>query len=294
MAVDPKEVVTYLGYTEENLKEFADLDAFKEDADKRFISRENAVKDKDFLKQATGKVLGAIQTKFQSTAKGFGIEFKPEEIKDATPEKLFELSLTKLTNASTTAQEELKKQIGAPPDARVKEWEEKYNTLNTKYSDTEKLLSSTNEAFTSFKNQTQSEIKNAKLSFQTEQEYGKIEAMFKPGINEVEKLGFRSAVSTKAKFDFGDDGKLIVTDLEGHLIPSKAKHGEFQKPEEFLKELGLQLGVIPVNPHANKQIPKAYVPQTSPQNTNGNGNGTEQPVRKINPFTPKVNTVRPS
>lgn len=282
MAVELKDLGEYLGFTEDKLKEFDTPDALKAEVDKQFIRRENALKDKEFKKAVTGELLGSIATKTKSIAKTYGIEFQPEEIKDQPVEKIVELSLSKLSIASQTALEEVKKQISKPDEA-LKQWEEKYNKLNTSFADTNKLLEATKTEFTSFKEKTASEIKNAKLTFQEEQEFGKIENLFKPNINEVEKIGFRSAIKSRAKFDFDDAGKMIVTDLEGHLIPNKNKHGEFMKPEEFLKEEGLKLGVIPANPHS-KPTPKPIIPVPA---TNGNGHAeVDKTKRKINSFNP--------
>lgn len=282
MAVELKDLAEYLGFTDEKLKEFENAEALKAEVDKQFIRRENALKDKDFKKAVTGELLGSLTTKAKAIAKQHGIEFQPEEIKDQPVEKIIELGFSKFSAASTSALEEAKKLAGKPDEA-LKELQEKYNKLNSSFGDTNKLLETTKAEFTSYKDRTASEIKNAKLTFQEEQEFGKIENLFKPNINEVEKIGFRSAIKTKAKFDFDEAGKMIVTDLEGHMIPNKNKHGEFMKPEEFLKEEGLKLGVIPANQHS-KEVKK---PVVNVQLPNGNGhNVPDKTLRKINPFNP--------
>lgn len=282
MAVELKDLGEYLGFTEEKLKEFDTPDALKAEVDKQFIRRDNALKDKEFKKALAGEFLGSIATKTKAIAKTFGVEFQPEEIKDQPVEKIIELGFTKFSTASTSALEEAKKLAGKPDEA-LKELQEKYTKLNTSFADTNKLLETTKSEFTSYKEKTASEIKNAKLTFQEEQEFGKIESLFKPNINEVEKIGFRSAVKNKVKFDFDESGKMIVTDLEGHLLPNKNKHGEFMKPDEFLKEEGLKLGVIPANQHS-KEIKKPITP--APVHA---GNHTEDKTkRKINSYNPMV------
>lgn len=283
MAVELKDLAEYLGFTDEKLKEFENPEALKAEVDKQFIRRENALKDKDFKKAVTGELLGSITTKAKAIAKQHGIEFQPEEIKDQPVEKIIELGFTKFASASATALEDVKKQIGKPDEA-LQELQKKYTSLETKYSDTNSLLETTKNEFTSFKQQTANEIKNAKLTFQEEQEFGKIENLFKPNINEVEKIGFRSAIKTKAKFDFDEAGKMIVTDLEGHMIPNKNKHGEFMKPEEFLKEEGLKLGVIPSNQHS-KEVKKPIIP-ASASNGNGHMDSQDKTKRRINTFNP--------
>lgn len=289
MAVKPEEAIAYLGYTTEQLAEFENIDALKEDADKRFINAENALKDNGFFKTPVGKMFagkmfGGLQTKLQSTAKTYGIELTGEDMKDATPEKLFDLSLSKLTTASNSAQEELKKQIGAPPDAQVKEWKEKYDKVILSNQDKDKMIEQLSSDFTAHKEKSASEIRGAKLNFDRNQELKKVEPLYKPNINEVEKMGFQAAINSAAKFDYDEKGELIITDLEGHRIPSKTTHGQFQKPQEFLKELGLKLGVIPVNPHAKEMPRKPFTPPPAKESQT-----EERPIRKINTFTPQVN-----
>ena len=119
-------LTNYLGYTDEQLEAFENVDALKADVDKQFIRRATAAKDKDFVGSIIGNTLGSIQTKLKATAKSYGVEFDADTLKEATPEKLFELSLEKLTNASTTALEEMKKQVGSKPSEREKELTEQY------------------------------------------------------------------------------------------------------------------------------------------------------------------------
>lgn len=285
MAVKKEDAITYIGYTDAELEAFENIDAFKADYDSKMIRRENALKDKEFKTKVTGELLGSLTTKAKSIAKSFGVEYQPDEIKDQPLEKIIELGYSKITTASTKALEEVNAKIGAKPDKLVQEWEEKYNKLNVSFEDTKKLLDGTKNEFNSYKEKTAAEIKNSKLTFQEEQEFSKIESMFKPNINEVEKIGFRSAIKAQAKFDFDESGKMIVTDLEGHLIPNKSKHGEFMKPDEYLKEAGLKLGVIPTNPHS-KPIAKQPIPVTQ----NGDGHQSENKPTRVNSYRPKVGT----
>jgi len=283
MAVELKDLAEYLGYTDEQLKEFADADALKEDLDKQFIRRENATKDKDFMKSVSGKLLNSLETKFVSTAKEYGVEFKPEEVKGAALEKVFTLGFEKLSNASTTALKAMEDKVGKP-DEIVKEWEGKYNTVIKENGDLKKLLDTTKTDFTTFKEQKDAEIKGAKLNFQKEQLLSNVP--WKAGIKDIEKQGFLSIVDKSAKFDFDADGKFVVTDLEGHLIPSRAKHGEFVKPDEYIKELGLKSEVIAINPHSTaKTTTKQYIPPVTKTEQQ-----TEPQGRQINKFRPAVSS----
>lgn len=284
MPVELKDAISYIGYTPEELEAFESIDDFKTDYDAKNIKRDQALKDKDFKKAVTGEFFGSMQTKFKTTAKGFGIEFSPEEIdKNTPPEKVFELSLSKITNTYKTALEEKEKQIGKP-DEVVKEWEGKYNNALKERDDFKGLLEKTKVEFNGFKEQKESEIKGAKLNFQKEQLLSNVP--WKAGIKDIEKQGFLSIIDKSAKFDFDNEGKFIVTDLEGHLIPSKAKHGEFVKPDEYIKELGLKSEVIAVNPHSNgKQVQKVFTP---PPAQNANTHQQEPQGRKINSFRPGV------
>lgn len=282
MPVELKDLAEYLGYTDEQLKEFADADALKADVDKQFIRRENASKDKDFMKSVNGKLLNSLETKFISTAKDYGIEFNPEETKGVALEKLFEGGFSKLSTASATALKAVEDKIGKP-DEVVKEWEGKYNNVLKERDDFKGLLEKTKIEFTGFKEQKETEIKGAKLSFQKEQLLSNVP--WKAGIKDIEKQGFLSIVDKSAKFDFDNEGKFIVTDLEGHLIPSKAKHGEFVKPDEYIKELGLKSEVIAVNPHSNgKQVQKQFTPPPPQQQAQ-----VQEPQgRQINNYRPGV------
>lgn len=286
MAVELKDLAEYLGYTDEQLKEFADADALKEDLDKQFIRRENATKDKDFMKSVSGKLLNSLETKFVSTAKEYGVEFKPEEVKGAALEKVFTLGFEKLSNASTTALKAMEDKVGKP-DERVKELEDKFTAAQKERDGFKGLLETTKTEFNTFKEQKETEIKNAKLNFQKEQLLANVP--WKAGIKDIEKQGFLSIIEKSAKFDFDTDGKFVVKDLEGNFIPSKAKHGDFVKPDEYIKELGLKSEVIAINPHSNgKPAPKTFIPPTA-QNGNG-GQNTEPQGRKINTFRPGVSS----
>lgn len=286
MPVELKDLAEYLGYNEEALKGFENVDAFKAHADKEFIRRANATKDPELKKQMFGEVFGIQETKVKQAAKKFGIEFKPEEIKDKSPIDIAEIALEKFASVSNAAMEDLKGKVGKP-DKMVQEWEEKYNKLKSSFEDTKNLLDTTKNEFTSYQEKTANEIKNAKLNFQKEQLLGGIQ--WKPGIKDIEKQGFLSIIEKTAKFDFDENNQFVVKDAEGRFIPNKAKHGEFMKPDEWLKDLAVKSEVVAINPHANgKPQPK---PVLQNQNTPTNGS-PEKPLRKIGMFTPNFKTAK--
>jgi len=277
-------LTNYLGYTDEQLEAFENVDALKADVDKQFIRRATAAKDKDFVGSIIGNTLGSIQTKLKATAKSYGVEFDADTLKEATPEKLFELSLEKLTNASTTALEEMKKQVGSKPSEREKELTEQFEKLKKTYSDTTGLLDMTNKDFASYKETAAREIKNVKLNLDRD----KVLSSVTPPVNatELQKLGFQAAINQRLKFDYDETGTFQVYDSFGHLIPDKKKHGAFLQPEEAVKNLAVEIGYTSLNPHAAKpnqpQQPK-FVQTTT------NGHTDEKPfASKRNTFNPFV------
>lgn len=292
MPVELKDLADYLGYNDETLKGFENADALKADVDKQFIRRATANKDVELRKAMFGEMLGSQETAVKASAKKFGIEFKPEEIAGKSPVQISELALEKFAGLSKSAQEELKKQIGAEPDEKYRSLEEKFNKQSKKVQDYESMLEATKNEFNSFKENTAKELKNSKLNFQKEQLLGGI--AWKPGIKDIEKQGFLAIVDKSVNFDFDETGKFVITDKEGHLIPNKAKHGEHLSPEEWLKDATVKNEVIAINPHAaGKPAAKTTFSLTNikPVVSNGNGEPTK-PLRKIGTHTPNFRTMK--
>lgn len=282
MAVELKDAINYFGYTPEQLEAFESIDAFKEDVEKKYIAKDNFVKLAVKDPEVTGKLFGSLTTKAKAIAKTFGVEFQPEEIKDAPPEKIFELGFTKYAAASTTALEEAKKNSGKPEEL-IKEWETKVGIEKKGKEDYKLALETLQGEYKTFQETVRSNEK--KSLFEREWDRAIAKVNFSPTVlkDPFRKKGWIDTQREMLALEMDDDKKIYPVNKEGHRIKNpKIASGLYDDLAEVLSENAAKDGLLELNPHT-KQVTKPFTP---PPATNGNGNGAEKPLRKINTFNP--------
>lgn len=288
MPVELKDAINYFGYTPEQLEAFDDVDAFKADVEKKYIARENFVKLAVKDPEVTGKLFGSLTTKAKSIAKTFGVEFQPDEIKDAPPEKIFELAFTKYSSATSTALEEAKKQSGAKPEELIKEWETKVGIEKKGKEDYKAALETLQVEFKT--HQENVKLNEKKNLFQREWDNAISKVNFSPTVSKdpYRKKGWIDTQKELFNLEMDDDGKIYPVDKDGHRIKNpKIASGLYDNISDVLLENAAKDGVTELNPHGSKPAPKPFTPAPA---SNGNGHQQEPTTPKINSYRPVVHT----
>lgn len=288
MPVKPEEAINYFGYTPEQLEAFESIDAFKTDVEKKYIAKDNFVKLAVKDPEVTGKLFGSLTTKAKSIAKTFGVEFQPEEIKDAPPEKIFELGFTKYAAASTKALEEANSKAGAPPAELIKEWEAKVGIEKKGKEDYKAALETLQGEFKT--HQENVKLNEKKNLFQREWDTAISKINFSPTVSKdpFRKKGWIDTQKELFNLEMDDDGKIYPVDKDGHRIKNpKIASGIYESISEVLLENAAKDGVTELNPHGSKPAPRPVTPVPA---SNGNGHQQESTTPKINPYRPVINT----
>lgn len=246
----PEAILEYLGYKVEDIKT---VDDFKAKFDTEFGRRETLLKDPKFVNEIYGKKVGSIEAKVKANAKKMGVEFTPEEIKDKGVEDILELSFTKIAALNQKAMEDAEKASKGTVDEQVKSWKDKHQALESKFKDTEKLLTNTSTEFDTFKKEAVVAQKTRTVNQFRQAALGKLE--FKQDITPLERAGFESVLNEKYVFDLDDAGKPFVANKKGERIPSKKVTGQFMEAEEVLQEELLANKLSKLNKDGGKAAP---------------------------------------
>ena len=250
MAIKTEDILEYLGVD----KSTDSIEKFKETFEPEFIRKKLIAEDKEIVSQITGKALGSLTTKAKSIAKKYGVELSADEIKDKKVEEIQELAFEKLAASNLSAVNELQAKVGQGKDDAVKEWEGKYQKLESKFNDTSKLHATTLSEFTAFKEQTAGQIKGIKLATLKDAAFGKLK--LKSNISDIEKAGFNSIVQEKYSFDLDEKGELFVADKKGERIKSEKVTGTFKNIDEVLQEEAIKANVYAINPKGGAPAPQ--------------------------------------
>ena len=246
-----KEVAEYLGIDAEKIKT---LDEFKSTFDKEFLRASAITEDSEPVKKILGKTFGTLENEIKKVSKSFelDVDFDAEDLKGkkVTDKMKFVLSKFDEKNKSTIADLTAKASLGN--DDKVKEWEQKYEKLNKKYSDTDGLLKKTSEDFEGFKLNSLKEIKGVKVGIHKAEIFGK--AKFSTDVNDYAKKGFLNEFESKFSLDLDENEKVVIVDKNGNRIPNPKVTGSFYEPLDLLTEETIKAKLYPLNVDAGKKV----------------------------------------
>lgn len=254
MPLEAKELIEYLGF---DASKITDIESFKKEfepeAGKPVFIRADKVEHSHVYPNIAGKLLGSIQTKVKSIAKKYGVDFDPEELKDKKVEDIFELSAEKIAGSHKAIIDELNEKVGKGNDERVKEWETKYQKLESKYNDTKSLAEKIGSEFEGFKGTAAQQLKNYKLDIVKKDIFGK--AKIKQNASELELLGFKTKFAEKYDLDLDENENVFIKDRKtGTRIQSKTKASDFADPVEVINEFVVEIGLHEKNPAGGKTV----------------------------------------
>jgi hypothetical protein len=251
MPIETKDIIEYLGFNPENVKELEDL---KSNFEKEFIRASAITEDYEPVKKIVGKIYGSIETDLTKVAKSHEINL--DEISDWKDSKIkdkLKIVTSKLSEKQQSMIDELQKKASQNNDEKVNELSKMLEKKDKKLNDTESLLKSISKEYDEFKNNSSNQLKTIKLDTMKTNLFTQIK--FKDGINEIEQEGYNSIIGKKFRFDLDENGKMIVTDSDGKLIPNSKVTGTFKSPDEVLTEEAVKLGLYKLNNDGGKQKP---------------------------------------
>lgn len=266
----PESIITFLGFKPEEIKSEED---FKTNFEKEFGRKSQLMQDKDFTSKIFGQRVGSIENRFLSNVKKMGIDIPKEELKDKPVEEIMEIALLKIADTNKRAMDELEKQSKGTTDEQVKQWKDKYKSVEDKLKETEGLLSKTATDFEGYKKDTANKFKETTLNRYKNEALGKVK--FKQNATEVEKKGFMTILADKYDFDLDENEQFFVKDKKsGQRIPSSKVTGQFKTAEEILNEELIANKLAEINPNGGQRV--VYSTQSNP---NGNSAPVTNPLK---------------
>lgn len=266
-----KEVAEYLGLKEDDIKT---MDDFKAKFDTTFIRTSAINEDFEPVKKIVGKIYGTLENEIKKVAKANELEldFDSDELKGKKVTEKLKFAFEQYTGKTKTIIEELTTKASQGNDDKVKEWEKKYEKLNTKFTETDGLLKTTTSEFNQFKEIKERDIKNIHLNIKKDDIFKT--AKFIPEVNEYTKKGFINEFQEKYSLDLDETGTPIITDKEGKRIPNPKVTGSFYDPADLLKEEMVKAKLYALNDDGGKKKPEQRQQQQQ-QNGQAKTNGRQ-------------------
>lgn len=256
MAIDHKEISKWLFDKE---VEFEDLDTFKSELAKKYVSREIAADDEDIRNKVTGKTLGTLETKFK---RQFGLT--EEEVKGKKLSDLFELAEGKQKSLIEDLQAQIKEPGQTPEE--IKALRAELEDARKRSKEQEQLATELNAKL----KETEGEFNSRINKYMADMELNKIRTSipWADSANGYARKGFEIDIAEKFNFALSE-GKLIVTDKEGNQIKNEKGTG-YMSPEELLKSEADKAGLVK---KAGEAGGKGTTTQFSLQTTIGSKDG---------------------
>lgn len=249
------DLLKYLGIDPEKAK---DLDSFKTEFQSNYYNKKTFEDQKspefrELFPKMIGKFAGKNTSKIQSKLKSLGVELKDEEIKDKDFEDILDIGITKLHSELDGKMKTMQADGSKNTDQRVKDLEESLSKLKTKNDDLSEMLKTTKGTLEQKELSFVTEKKNWDLNKNKSDLFKSIKYNDKVKKEPLLQKGFLSEVEETLSFDIDDKGSFVAHEKKtGKLIPNKGKNGEFLSPEEAIVQLGIEKGVIELNPHGGK------------------------------------------
>lgn len=228
MAIELKDILSYQGI---ELGEEATVEDYKKSFDMVFVKKDNAANDDEIKAAIMGESTRKYATEIKRTFKESGLELTEEEAKLPVND-LLRLIPTKKDEVYTSKIEELEKKAGKPSEA-LEALQTKYNQLETKFGDVDKLRGDLANQLTEKDKEFDTFQKTFKLNEATKDIWGKVNNGLSKQSSELERVGFVAKMNETYKIELDGDSPVILKD--GHRIPDPSKHGEFLAPVDVLK-----------------------------------------------------------
>lgn len=198
------------------------VDEIHESFQSNFIHKTIAETDPDLTSKIVGKRMGGLQT---LAVREFGLD--SAEVKDKKIEEILSLAASK----NKAALEEATRLAGGGDS----EWQTKYEALNNEYGQIKTMAEKLKEEKDLEIAKKEGEMKGLRLNYSLASV--KSSLPYSEDFDDLKKKGLEAHMSEKYKFDFDDEGKVVVTDKAGAKIPNANKTGFLSVEEVFKTEL---------------------------------------------------------
>lgn len=274
-AIEANKILAYVGM--EDVKSF---DEFQEKFAQEFVrTNPEIIKGHPVHSKIIGNKIGGIKTAMQRALRTNSIPFSDDDFKEEKIETLVESWLGKTATMNSEKVKELEEKLKQGTDARVAEWETKYNEVNNKFQEATQKLSTVETEWSEKLTKKEQEILDRDRRNAKDKTYGGIK--WPTGVDELKKKGFIATIEESVKFDFDETGKFVPM-KDGKKIPNPAKADTFFDADEYVKVEAIKAGVWALSPH-NGTPPKSKTVTTEIKNDE-----TKKPHQMINPIRPKI------
>lgn len=251
-----KEILEILDISEEVLAAENPQEAFTNAVRAKYLTKDQALNDKDIVSKVSGKFFGPLNTKLKQIGGLTHSEIegkKIEEIIDMIGEK-FTGEITSLKEASTKGNDE-------KLTALTEELEKHKKTANKYKTDLDALSTTYQEA----QNKWTGELKNYKIQTLLNQERSKVP--FVDTVKPIEVEGYNSVISKKYKFDLDEKDNLVVYNESGEPIQNPKKVGSYFSPVDVLTQEAASNGILKQNNASTTQEKKTFTTTSTQQKT---------------------------
>lgn len=232
MAVEVKEIITHLFDKE---VEFESLEKFKDELNKKFVSREIAADDEEIKNKVTGKVLGTIETKLK---REFGLT--EQEVSGKKVSELVELAGQKNKAKIEELEAKIKTGKSEGDDEKVKKLQEDLTLAKKAAQDYEVLAKENERKLEEAKTEYAQKEQTMEVRFKLDQL--KATMQWAESANQFARKGWENHISENYTFVM-NDGKLAVTDKQGNHIKNEKGTG-YLSPNELLAMEAEKAGLL--------------------------------------------------
>lgn len=218
-----KDLTEFLGVTAENINDF------KEAFNKKYIFTETHSK-------TLGEINGKVSHELKKAFKAIGVEVTSEELKEKSLTEIPALISEKvksrfeeLESATKLTKEQIEEKVGKD----LSKYKQQLADLTT-------IHETTKNEYETFKSQVETDKRNFVINTKKSQVIGGLK--FSESANEFARKGWEISLSEKYAFDI-DEGRHIVRDGNGNIVPSTVKAGEPASYEEVIEKEFKQSGL---------------------------------------------------
>lgn len=235
-----KDLLNFLNI--EDVTDETDFDEFKKKFNERFALASSIEEEKGKL----GERMGIAEKEIKKLFKSQGVEFEEGETKDKSLEEIVKIGSEKLTESHQSKIKELKDAAGKTDDKKLKELEAKLEKQQSQWDQDREQLDKVKSELDEKQQNWEQEKTTWKINEQVKSAKSKIPVIDK--ISEIQKRGFDSLISDKAKFELDEEGSVWPVDPKtGKKFENPDKTGEYLNLESFLKNQAIEAGIYKQN-----------------------------------------------
>jgi hypothetical protein len=252
MPIELKQVIEFLGYKPEEIKELDDL---KGKFEAEFVRTSAINEEFEPVKKLIGQAYGSFDSDLVKVGKANDIAVTEiEGWKEAKIKDKLKLLTSELVKSKEAIIKDLTVKASQNNDEKLNEITAALEKEKQKRKDTEGLLQNVSKEFDESKAGYEGKLKNIKLDTLRSNALSQIKWI--DGVSELQTKGFNSIINEKYKFDLDEAGnKLVVTDAEGKQIQNPKVTGTFKSAEEVLVEEAVKLSLYKLNGDGGKPKP---------------------------------------